>query len=282
MKTLTYIFILFFILACDAGSSSGSIEPTGQEYKISHKSLTYKDTSRNNRLITAELFYPTVLEDSSIADGNFSLIVFAHGYQQEFNDYNYIYEKLTPMGYILAFLTTEQGLTIDIDTFAEDITFLQETLLNSEPILLNHLKSTSALMGHSTGGGAIYLADAISSQSTTLISMAALGDVYGPIYGTNPIDIASSITTSSLILSGSKDCITPSEIHQQPLFNNLKGKKDMITIDGGDHCGFSDSFNCPKAEAASCGLFFQGTTIEETTQRKITLDKIIPWLNEYL
>ncbi len=282
MNKLVYILIIFIITGCTTYLTVKNNNILNQQYIISHKSLIYKDKSRNGRSITAELFYPSYLNDNKIADGNFSLIIFAHGYQQRFTNYQYLYKRLIPKGYILAFLTTEQGLIIDIDNYAQDIVFLQNKLLNSKTILSNHLKPTSALMGHSTGGGAIYLAQNISHRSTTIISMAALGKVYFPIYGTNPIDIAQNIMIPSLLLSGSQDCITPLKSYQKPLYENLHGKKEILIIKGGDHCGFSNSLDCPLAESFMCGLFFQGKTIDENLQKDITLNKIVEWLDKYL
>ena len=279
MKKFFYALLIVLSAGCGTGSG-GSVT---EKYHISHTSVKLTDNSRNARQVTAELFYPSSLESESIADGKFSLIVFAHGYQQLFSDYSYIYKKLTPMGYILAYLTTEQGVSIDIDTYAKDIAFLHKKLLNSDTVLSDHLSSTSALMGHSTGAGAIYIADNIlQNKSTTIVSMAALGEVYGPISGTNPIDIAHNITTSSLVFAGSKDCITPYTVHQIPLFNNLKGEKELSVIEGGDHCGFTNSYDCPIAEAAMCGLFFQDKTINEQSQREIVLNTITVWLKKYL
>jgi len=56
----------------------------------------------------------------------------------------------------------------------------------------------------------------------------------------------------------------------------------MVMIEGGDHCGFSDSSNCPIAESLSCGIVFQGQTIPEAKQRALTMKIVLPWLNHFL
>ncbi len=286
-KTI-HFFIVSLLLGCGSGSSGGKISDSNVSeviYSIGHKSVSFQDSQQTSYPITAELFYPSSLdrEQNTIANNDFPLIVFAHGYQQVYSDYHHIWEALVPKGYILAFLTTQQGLSINIDTYADDIVLLYNELRHaSDSIITGHLTDQSALMGHSTGGGAIYLAQQKLPQNTTLISLAALGTVYGPIFGTSPIDIAQTITAPSLVLSGNQDCITPVHTHQEPLFNALLGDKTMVNILGGDHCGFSDSFNCPAAESLSCALFFQGTTISETEQRTLSLELITPWLEYYL
>jgi len=285
MKKLLYALSIPFLILLGCGSNISSASDTNDtlsSYTIGHKALQFFDTSRDNRDITAELYFPSKDDKTSVADGSFPLIVFAHGYQQRYSDYNYLWKSLVPLGFSTAFLTTEQGLTIDIDTYAEDITFLHAKLLSADSMLAGHLTETSALMGHSTGGGAIYLAQSQSPQSATLISLAALGRPYASVYGSSPIDAADTITIPSLIVSGENDCITDPLIHQKPLYDNLLGDKTMITIKDADHCGFSDSLNCPVGESLACGLFFQGTTIEDAAQRALTIEIITPWLKHFL
>ena len=275
---LLAIWILF------QGSQLSAKEPA--EYQVKHESITLQNTGKtDDRVITAELFYPST-DKKTIAEGRFPFILFAHGYQQRFSDYHNIWETLVPKGYIFAFITTFQGLTINIDDYTQDIISLYRHLSRDDgqnPTLLRgHLSEKSALMGHSTGGGAIYLAQPFLPQVTTLVSMAALGRTYGPITGSAAIDMADKITIPSLILSGSSDCICPPAVYQIPLYGHLAGSKAMVMIEGGDHCGFSDSSNCPIAESLSCGIVFQGQTIPEAKQRALTMKIVLPWLNHFL
>ncbi len=275
-KYVYFILALSLISISGCGSGTKSVQSASEiSYKIGHEQLHYP--------VTAELFYPSELgeKDSIIADARFPLIVFAHGYQQFYSDYRYLWEALVPKGYIVAFLTTQQGLSINIDTYADDIISLHNELHTTHHIS-RYITNKSALMGHSTGGGAIYLAEEKLAQSTTLISLAALGEPYGPIFGSSPIDIAGNITVPILTLSGDKDCITPVDIHQKPLYDALVTDKTMVTISGGDHCGFTNSSICSAAEALSCALLFQGATISEEQQRTFTLLLITSWLNHYL
>ncbi len=279
-------FILLIVLV--SFTSCNGDDNSIASYKIGHDKLTFEDPQRNNATITAELFYPakTNGEQTAIIDEKFPLIIFAHGYQQVYSDYHNIWEDLVSQGYIIAFLTTQQGLTINIDTYSQDIIFLHQKLNNTDEtydsIISGHTTNKSALMGHSTGGGAIYIAQESLPQNTTLISLAALGEVYGPISGTSPIDIAHNINTPSLILAGDKDCVTSIDTHQQQLYDNLNGVKVLASFIAGDHCGFSDSINCPIAEALSCGIFFQGDTMDEGEQIRFSTQLILPWLDHYL
>jgi len=265
-----------------------NITYTDVTYNIGHDWLTLQDLKRDDAVITAELFYPSTTGgiQSDIANKKFPLIIFAHGYQQVYSDYHNLWETLVPKGYILVFLTTQQGLTIYIDAYADDISFLNKILSDADGIydsvIKGHITQKSALMGHSTGGGAIYLSHDSAPHSTTIISLAALGKPYTPIYGSSPINIAKDINVPSLLLSGDKDCITPPTTHQKPLYDNLNGVKYISTILGGDHCGFSDSTNCPIAESMSCGFIFQGNTIDEEKQRTLSSQLILAWVDHYL
>ncbi len=151
-----------------------------------------------------------------------------------------------------------------------------------DSIIKGHITQKSALLGHSTGGGAIFLAQASSPQTTTLISLAPLGELYGPISGNSPIETAKNITTPTLILSGEQDCITPPNTNHKPLYDNLNGAKVIVSIIGGDHCGFSDSLNCPLGESLLCGIFFQETTMDSQKQIKFSSELILHWLEHYL
>lgn len=279
---LLFTLLILLFLGCAKDDEQEHSSPTS--YQIGHQELQFFDDARKNRSVTAELFYPSQksAEGSPLAKGTFPLILFAHGYQQLFTHYEYLYQSLVPQGYIVVLLTTEQGLTIPIDAYAEDMVFLHKKLLQADSVLKGHTTQTSALMGHSTGGGAIYLADKNLPTLTTLISLAALGEPYGPISGSSPIQSALQIRTPSLILSAEKDCVTPPLEYQQPLYHNLLGAKAMVTIINGDHCGFSDSLHCPMGESLICGLLFQGETIEDKEQRSHTLELILPWLEYYL
>jgi predicted dienelactone hydrolase len=258
-------------------------------YSIGHDQINIQDPARANREVTAELYYPSLSQGERVdpADGNFPLIVFSHGYQQAYTDYHVLWETLVPDGYIMLFLTTESGVNINTDVYAQDITFLLNDFLREDSqassLVAGHLSGKSALMGHSTGGGASYLAQSLNAQSDTIISLAALGYNYGPITGSSAIDNAGAINVSSLIISGKEDCICPVESHQQPIYNNLSSNtKAMVTITQGDHCGFSDSLNCPSAEFFSCGLSGQQETMDETQQIFLSLQYITEWLDYFL
>jgi len=262
---------------------------TGTAAQIGHRTLTFYDSARDERIVPTEVYYPSNQNGDNVpvSAGQFPLLVFAHGYQQVFSDYHNIWEYLVPEGYIMVFPTTEGGLTIDIDEYAADLSFLLDTLLDESSdknlFLTGHLNGTSALMGHSTGGGACYLAQKSDPTAHTIVTLAALGSLYWPIYGSSPIDAAKGVTVPGLVMAGGEDCICPVKENQQAIYDNLTSSpKALITITKGDHCGFSDSSNCWIAEAAKCGFLGQGPTISEDLQMTLTLRYVLLWLDSIM
>ena len=257
--------------------------------EIGHRTLAFYDSARNDRIVSAEVYYPSEQKGDNVpvSAGQFPLLVFAHGYQQVFSDYHDLWECLVPEGYIMVFPTTEGGLTIDIDGYAADLSFLLDTLLDRSSVndlfLTGHLNGTSALMGHSTGGGACYLAQKSDPAAHTIVTLAALGSLYWPIYGSSPIDAAEGVTVPGLVMAGGEDCICPVKENQEAIYGNLiSSPRALITITRGDHCGFSDSSNCWIADAARCGFSGQGGTISEDLQMTLTLRYVLLWLDSIL
>ena len=213
------------ILACfTAVALIAGLAATGAAAQIGHRTLTFYDSARDDRIVPAEVYYPSNQNGDNvpISAGQFPLLVFAHGYQQVFSDYHSLWEHLVPKGYVMVFPTTEGGLTIDIDKYAKDLSFLLGTLLDkssvNELFLTGHLNGTSALMGHSTGGGACYLAQKSDPAANTIVTLAALGSLYGPIYGSSPIDSAKGVTVPGLVMAGGEDCICPVKENQQAIY----------------------------------------------------------------
>lgn len=278
------ILVCFTVVALILGLAA-----TVTASQIGHRTLTLYDFARDDRIVPAEVYYPSDQngDNGSVSAGQFPLLVFAHGYQQVFSDYHALWEHLVPKGYIMVFPTTEGGLTIDIDEYAADLSFLLDTLLDestgNDLFLKGHLNGASALMGHSTGGGACYLAQKSDPTAHTIITLAALGSLYWPIYGSSPIDAAEELTVPGLLMAGGEDCICPVKENQQAIYDNLTSSpRALITITKGDHCGFSDSSNCWIAETAKCGFSWQGPTISEDLQMTLTLRYVLLWLNSIL
>jgi dienelactone hydrolase len=246
---------------------------------IGHTTLTFVDESRNNRQIPTEVYYPSAIAgtNSPIAAGQFPLIVFGHGFLMTWMAYENIWTSLVSQGYIVAFPTTESGFAPSHSDFGLDLKFLDAKIKSSGAGLLipaSSLTNTSAIMGHSMGGGSAFLATANNGSVTTLITFAAAN--------TTPSSIAAAqqVSVPTLIISATNDCITPPPQQQDIMYDSSRANlKTQVYIKGGSHCYFAnDNLYCSIGES-TCS---PKPTITREEQHNTTASFVIQWLNYFL
>ncbi len=247
-----------------------------QTHNIGNTTISFYDNSRS-RNIETKIYYPSnnTGENVTIATGNFPVIVFGHGFLIGYDAYQNFWEQLVPQGYIICFPTTEMSMSPSHDSFGEDIKFVASQIQNengnSSSILFNSVSSKTALMGHSMGGGASFLAAQNNSAITTLINFA-------PAETTpSAISAAANITLPSLIFSGDDDCVTPPDQNQDLMYNSLTSNcKTHISIINGGHCFFAnDNFNCNLGESF-CN---SSLSITREQQQLISFNFLKLWLD---
>lgn len=225
----------------------------GQIYEIGHKQITYTDPARNNRSIKTEIYYPADVagDNVAIASGQFPFLVFGHGFVMGWNSYQWFWDSIVPKGYIMLFPRTEGSIIPNHSEFGLDLKFLNEKFKteNSNPssFFYQHIANTSAIMGHSMGGGASFLAAENYTNFTTLINFAAAT--------TNPSSItaAANVTVPLLMFIGENDGVAPPSTHQIPMFDSCASLcKISVTLKGGGHCYFADyNLNCSLGESST-------------------------------
>jgi len=235
----------------------------------------FYDSSRS-RNVETEIYYPanTTGENVPIASGDFPVIVFGHGFLMSWESYQNFWMELVPNGYVICFPTTEMGISPNHENFGIDLKFvatqMQNENENSNSIFFNSLSSKTALMGHSMGGGASFLAAENNSSISSLINFAAAE--------TNPsaISAAANITTPALIFSGDDDCVAPPNQNQDLMYDNLASDcKTHISIINGGHCYFANyDFYCSLGES-SCN---PSLNITREEQQSVTFDFLNLWL----
>ena len=249
-----------------------------QNYEIGNMSQTFTDDSRS-RDIATDVYYPT--ENGSFANGQFPVLVFGHGFTIGAGSYSHLWETLVPLGYIVALPTTEGGFAPNHGTFGLDLAFVVDAIqtlgndVNSS--FFGKIAPTSAVMGHSMGGGAAFLAAEANPNITTLVTLAAAE--------TNPsaIGAAASIMMPALTIAGTKDCVTPNADHQIPMHEALAAScKLFYNITDGTHCHFSDgsATSCYLGEGFTC--IGQGPFLDRTIQHEVMFSAMIPWLDYWL
>jgi hypothetical protein len=268
MKTrISLLFISVFILS----------KLNAQQ--VGHTTITFIDSTRNNRQIGAEIYYPSTVagNNTPIASGTFTLIAFGHGFVMAWSAYQNFWELLVSEGYIVVYPTTESGISPNHTEFGNDLKFLINKIQGSgvgAVFSSSSIGATSAIMGHSMGGGSSFLAAENNSTITTMVSLAAAN--------TNPSSIAAAqqVLVPTLLFSGTNDCVTPPSQHQDIMYDStIALYKTQINILGGGHCYFANSnFSCSFGES-TCS---PSPTIIRENQQDITHDFLKLWLGYFL
>lgn len=271
MMRTAILFCLMFMAAFGVFS---------QNFPIGHSTVYFIDPARGNRQVPVEIYYPGLTAGTNVvvADGKFPVISFGHGFLMGYSSYLYLTDSLVPLGYIIAFANSETGFSPDHLEFGKDLAFIvnQMKVEGNTPssAYYNHIDSTSAIMGHSMGGGASFLGCENNTVPTVMVTMAAAE--------TSPsaIAAASHIAIPSLVFSADEDCVTPPATNQIPMYDSLASDcKVFINIKGGGHCYFADyNLACSIGEA-SCASSF---TITRDQQHAAVIDFLVPYLDYYL
>jgi hypothetical protein len=254
-----------------------------QMYSIGHRTVQPYDSSRNRTITDTEIYYPanTAGDNVAVANGQFPLLVFGHGFTIRWDAYDYIWSYFVPKGYICIFPRTEGNLSPNHGNFGGDLKFLaqwiQQENSNSSSPFFGKVLNKAAVMGHSMGGGCTYLAANGNNVFTTIVSLAAAN--------TNPsaITAAQSVSCPVLSIAGAEDCVTKPNEHQKPIFDSLTSSIKYYTeLTGASHCNFTSSgaSTCFSAEGISCLGY--GPFISRAEQNSRTLHLAEPWLEFWL
>ena len=253
-----------------------------QPFEIGNTTITFTDPSRGNREIETEIYYPAISsgEDAAIATtfGGFPVAAFGHGFVMSYTAYQNINEMMVPNGYVVAYPKTETGILPSHASFGLDLAFVIsqiELLGNTESsIFYQRLNGKSAVMGHSMGGGAAFLAANGNLEIDAIVTLAPAE--------TNPsaIGAASNIQIPALVIAGANDCVTPPDENQFPMYNALQSScKTYISINGASHCQMANyNLLCSIGE----GTCSPSADISREQQHGIISTYLISWLNAQL
>ncbi len=252
----------------------------GQSYQIGHINATFIDSSRSNRLVPAEIYYPADVAGDNVAfasgiTSKVPAISFGHGFFMTFDAYFNIRNAVVANGYIIAFPTTEGSLSPSHSEFGKDLAFVLKKVrdlgASSTSPLYNKVDSMNCVMGHSMGGGASFLAASYDASIKSMVTFAAAE--------TSPtaIGAAASISIPALVFAGLNDCISPPTTNQQPMYNALTSAcKHYIGIKGASHCQMAETNLACNFGESSCT---PAPSISMATQHAIIDSYLIPWLD---
>ena len=248
-------------------------------FAVGHRSVTYQDPARGNRSIQTEIYYPadTGGDNVPVASGNFPVIAFGHGYLLPWDAYAWVWSALAPQGFIVALPRTEGSLLPSHLEFGKDLAFVVAKLRaedsNAASPFHQRVAEKAAVMGHSMGGGASFLAAAEDPTIDAVANLAAAE--------TNPsaIAAASTLAIPGLLFAGSSDCVTPPADHQLPMYEALPNVcKAYVNLTGASHCQFAASnFTCGLGEGGC-----PAPTLSRSEQQAIVIEYLLPWLRAHL
>lgn len=261
------------------------------QYQLGHRVVTFKDPARSNRSIETHMYYPatTAGDDVPIAAGTFPVVVFGHGFIMGNPDlYTYLWEGIATKGYIMAFPTTENGSVFPPPNhleFGKDLAFLVDTILGSNTVSSSFLNgkvtNKAALMGHSMGGKAAWIATKLTTKATTIFTIGAA--ISNPPIGT-AVDVLGEYATFTTIpavsMAAEFDCVAAPADNQKKLYDTCSSScKYYIEIIGGGHCFFASQegsglMSCESGEG-SCETF----TITREQQNQYVISFLTPWLS---
>lgn len=255
-----------------------------QDVNAGRISLILRDSARKNRNVPVDIYYPEGSDKVNFSLGQESgerlpVICFGHGYLISGVWYENIFKVIVPEGYIMIFPASESGLFPSHMTLAEDMVFALDEIirLGSDRTfqLYGRIDTMKCLMGHSMGGGSLFLAANLSHEVRAAVALAP--------YDTKPsaVEAASGFNIPTLIFAGSNDCVTPPEKHQIPIYNSCASEdKTFLLIKGGTHCQMGVSH--PKCNFGERISGCRNESISQTEQLGIIKKYLIPWLDFYL
>jgi len=250
------------------------------QFQVGTQSLSVQDPSRSNRNIGYEVCYPatTAGTNAPVAAGQFPVIVFGHGFGIAISEYDVWCNAYASKGYIIAFPTTEGSVFPfpNHEQFSLDMSFLIDHLLGAGTPFSGSILGTSAIMGHSMGGGASWAAAASNPNITTMVTLAA-AETNAPV---SSIGAAPNITIPTFTLAGTSDCVVMNGGAPIDMYNALPASPYHVYLDiiGGSHCQFGEASSF---SICTTGEFCSGF-IPKADQHTQMLTSTCLWMDYYL
>lgn len=246
-----------------------------QTFPVGHMSVNFNDASRttagysisggitlpgSGRPVGSEIYYPatTAGNNTSVANGQFPVVVIGHGFVMTWDGYDNVYNQLASHGYIVLLPRTEGGFSPTHSEFGADLRFLANEGMNLNTISTSTALTTfngkviakSAIGGHSMGAGCSFLGAASNTSITCLFNFAAAT--------TNPSSISSAslVTVPTLMISGARDCVADTTVQNSHYSALNSSKKFHVILNQLTHCDFGNgsNTNCVLGQSTSgCG-----------------------------
>ncbi len=197
----------------------------------------------NGSTFTATMHHPatgaTVGAPFDPSAGPCPVIAFGHGFVTTVDRYASTASHLATWGFVVILPQTQGGLAPSHSALAADLNASMDWLESESarvgsPWFGAVNGARRGVMGHSMGGGCSLLAASNDPRVRAAVPMAAAD--------TNPSSVAAcrSVRCPTRLIVGSQDTIVAPGT-SDPMFDNLPGEAQLLSITGGYHCGFIDS-----------------------------------------
>eukprot|EP01084_Bolivina_argentea_P114192 203350_1 len=201
-----------------------------------------------NHKIPVFIYYSLQLESY---DYSWPVIVFAHGLRAEALWYSWVYKDIVPLGYVVAYINSYTGFTMNQTQYAIDQRYTLKwlnTIVNnnmSSPLYKKINMNKSMAVGHSEGGGA----SIISNGNLVINSLFNNQNTFDSIFAMAPCGIQGAIINSIqninipiFLFTSTMDCICPDE-EIKVFFDKLSTTNCNFFADitNGTHCHWMDA-----------------------------------------
>ncbi|MFO0828966.1 MAG: hypothetical protein U0572_12565 [Phycisphaerales bacterium] len=199
-------------------------------------------TRPNGSTFTATLHYPATAPGVNTpfdpTGGPYPIVSFGHGFLQPVTQYQSTLGHLASHGYFAIASQSQGSIFPSHAAFAADMRSCLDWVIGQGGAGGAYAGSVAsdrvAFSGHSMGGGCALLAAKDDPRERAVVTLA--------VADTNPSSIAAaaSVASATRLIVGSQDTIVPPASTAAPMYANLPGPRQLATIVGGFHCGFTD------------------------------------------
>ncbi len=271
MKLAKVLTVLLAAVLLTAESRAGDPASPGP-YGAGRKDVSV--LRPNGTSFSATLHYPATADGINQpfdpSGGPYPIVSFGHGFLQPVTQYQSTLAHLATHGYFVIASQSNGGIAPSHAGFAADLRSCVDWLVAQNAIDGQFPGGVAtarvAFAGHSMGGGSALLAAKDDPRDLAVVTLAAAE--------TNPsaIGACSLIATPTRLIVGSQDTIVPPGSSAAPMYANLSGPRQLCSITGGFHCGFTDaSF-----------LFCDTGSITRSAQLEITRGLMTRFLDQHL
>jgi len=248
------------------------------QFAIGRTTRDFKDADRNNRNVNVIIHYPALTNgtDVPIADGLFPAISIGHGFVMMVSSYDHMADSFAVAGMIGIKVNTETSFAPSHGDFGKDLAFVLKALkaesLISTSIFYNRVAENKAVIGHSMGGGATFLAGGADSDIDALVGFAPAET------SVSAIGAAGNIDVPVLIFTAEDDCVVPPSGSPKQIYEALSGPcKWLMDVKQASHCKFALNNALCNIGEANC----QGK-LTHLQQQKIMFRYMMPFLKANL